>query len=375
MLLPGSGSAASRRPTAGPSGERERVGTQTWGTEGGAYRLNTAESAGSFGSTTTRTMVRLALRRLHAGAAGVGAHRGLAGRIALRLQPHERALRGRGVPEPARPPRSVRCVVLRRAHGRVDAAQRGVDALHLTGGHRLRRARLVEHRRDARSVAFHRRQHPGRPARPCPLSARAGAAVTTATSMAKPILLIGPRRSAMPPRRASFNPTCYMGRGMSTTTGRYGDYGGRFVSETLVPALDELEARVRRRSCAAAAFQASWRELLAQLRRPPDAAHRARRASRARSIRAARPSRRCGSNARTSVTRARTRSTTPSVSACSRRRWARRASSPRPARASTASRRRPRARCSGCRARSTWARSTSRGRRRTSAACACSARR
>ena len=30
------------------------------------------------------------------------------------------------------------------------------------------------------------------------------------------------------------------------TPGRYGAYGGRFVSETLIPALDELERRVER---------------------------------------------------------------------------------------------------------------------------------
>ena len=48
---------------------------------------------------------------------------------------------------------------------------------------------------------------------------------------------------------------------MSTTTGRYGDYGGRFVSETLVPALAELEAAFEQ-VVRGADFQARWRELL-----------------------------------------------------------------------------------------------------------------
>ena len=65
----------------------------------------------------------------------------------------------------------------------------------------------------------------------------------------------------MPPRRASFTATCYIGRRMSTTTGRYGDYGGRFVSETLVPALAELEAAFEQ-VVRGADFQARWRELL-----------------------------------------------------------------------------------------------------------------
>ena len=55
------------------------------------------------------------------------------------------------------------------------------------------------------------------------------------------------------------------------------------------------------------------------------------------------------------------------------RRWARRASSPKPAPASTASRRRRSPRASACPASSTWARPTSSGRRRTSSACGCSA--
>ena len=82
-----------------------------------------------------------------------------------------------------------------------------------------------------------------------------------------------------------------------------------------------------------------------------------------------------GSSARTSTTRARTRSTTRSARPCSPSAWARRASSPRRARASTASPAPPRARCSASSASSTWARRTSAARCPTSSAWACSARR
>ena len=43
------------------------------------------------------------------------------------------------------------------------------------------------------------------------------------------------------------------------TTDRFGAFGGRYVPETLIPALDELEARVRRAAQADAAFRARAR--------------------------------------------------------------------------------------------------------------------
>ncbi len=65
-----------------------------------------------------------------------------------------------------------------------------------------------------------------------------------------------------------------------TTAGRYGDYGGRYVSETLVPALEELEeafARVGKSE----AFQKEWRALLASYVGRPTALTRAARFARA----------------------------------------------------------------------------------------------
>ncbi len=65
-----------------------------------------------------------------------------------------------------------------------------------------------------------------------------------------------------------------------TAAGRYGDYGGRYVSETLVPALVELEDafdRVGR----SAAFQDEWRGLLASYVGRPTPLTRADRFARA----------------------------------------------------------------------------------------------
>ncbi len=57
------------------------------------------------------------------------------------------------------------------------------------------------------------------------------------------------------------------------TTGRFGAYGGRYVPETLVPALDELEAAWNARG---AAFQAELDELLARFAGRPTPITRAR---------------------------------------------------------------------------------------------------
>ena len=117
-----------------------------------------------------------------------------------------------------------------------------------------------------------------------------------------------------------------------TTT--FGDYGGRYVPETLIPALDELDApagrQARRRRVPRRAATASC-----DVRGPADAAD-ARRAVRARQAAST-------SSARTSSTRARTSSTTRSARRCSRGGSASSGSSPRRAPASTASR--PRRSC------------------------------
>jgi tryptophan synthase beta chain len=62
--------------------------------------------------------------------------------------------------------------------------------------------------------------------------------------------------------------------------GRYGDYGGRFVSETLVPALSELEEAFERVG-RSEAFVAEWRALLASYVGRPTPMTRAERFARA----------------------------------------------------------------------------------------------
>ena len=133
--------------------------------------------------------------------------------------------------------------------------------------------------------------------------------------------------------------------------GRFDGYGGAYVPETLVPALEELEAADRRglrRSRRSSPSSIGW---LARLRRPADAGHPRAAARRERT-----PARRSGSNARTCSTPARTSSTTRSARCCSPSAWASAGSSPRPARASTGSPPPRRARRSASNASSTWAR-------------------
>ena len=55
--------------------------------------------------------------------------------------------------------------------------------------------------------------------------------------------------------------------------GRFGEFGGRFVPETLVPALEELE-REFRAGVVVDAFRAEFAGLLSELRGPADAGHR-----------------------------------------------------------------------------------------------------
>src|SRR5262245_55059633 len=59
-------------------------------------------------------------------------------------------------------------------------------------------------------------------------------------------------------------------------TGYYGDFGGRFVAETLVPALEELE-RAFHTHVRSAEFQAEWRPLLADYVGRPTPIYRADR--------------------------------------------------------------------------------------------------
>ena len=112
--------------------------------------------------------------------------------------------------------------------------------------------------------------------------------------------------------------------------GRFGVYGGRYVPETLMAALLELEHEYEAAK-ADAAFQAELDSLLTRLRRP---AHAALLRQAADGTTAA--AQKSTSSAKTCSTPARTRSTTRSARDCWPSAWARSASSPRPARASTA---------------------------------------
>ena len=124
-----------------------------------------------------------------------------------------------------------------------------------------------------------------------------------------------------------------------TRPGRFGDYGGRYVPETLMAALEELEPHTRRRrriplpreldSCCATTPAAPRRSTSLQRLTERWAAQR--------SI----------SSAKTCCTPARTRSTTAWARGCSRGAWASTASSRKRAPASTASPPLPSARCFG----------------------------
>jgi len=68
--------------------------------------------------------------------------------------------------------------------------------------------------------------------------------------------------------------------GAAPVAGYFGPFGGRFVAETLVPALDEL-ARARETIVATEAFQAEWRGLLANYVGRPTPLGEAKRLARA----------------------------------------------------------------------------------------------
>ena len=78
---------------------------------------------------------------------------------------------------------------------------------------------------------------------------------------------------------------------IETRTDRFGVFGGRYVPETLIPALDELE-RAYDEARADPAFVAELEDMLANYVGRPSRADGALRASRSRSAR------RCGSSAK-----------------------------------------------------------------------------
>ncbi len=148
--------------------------------------------------------------------------------------------------------------------------------------------------------------------------------------------------------------------------GRFGPFGGRYVPETLIPALERLEQGVREHLHSKDFQEAFHHELKTWVGRPTPLTF------------AARLSELWGANIwlkREDLAHtARTRSTTRSGKPCSRSGSAPNASSRRPVPANTAWRVPPPAPGWVCPARSTWARSTWSARRQTSGACVCWAR-
>ena len=147
-----------------------------------------------------------------------------------------------------------------------------------------------------------------------------------------------------------------------TVRGQFGDYGGRYVPETVIPALEELEEAYASITNDAE-FQSELNDLLDHyVGRPTPIYHAARLSA---EISAAR---RFTLNAKTWRIPALTKSITLSVKRCLPSALDATASSPRPAPDSTASLRLPRAPCSASSASSTWARLTCIAKRSTSSA-------
>ena len=150
-------------------------------------------------------------------------------------------------------------------------------------------------------------------------------------------------------------------------TGHFGRYGGRFVPEALIAALDELDAAYRAAMADPRSTPSS--PAAARLRRPAQPAHRARtrfaahcrRRAGAAQARGPQPHRRAQDQQH------------PRPGAADPAHGQDRGSSPRPAPASTASPPPPPRPCSAWSASSTWARRTSAARRSTSSAWSCSA--
>jgi hypothetical protein len=111
--------------------------------------------------------------------------------------------------------------------------------------------------------------------------------------------------------------------------GRFGEFGGRFVAETLMPLILEVE-RAYEASKKDAAFQAEWRRLLTHYVGRPSPLWFAERLT-AHLRKGAAP----GKGAKVYFKRDELNHT-GAHKICWRRRWARRASSPRPAPASMA---------------------------------------
>ena len=157
---------------------------------------------------------------------------------------------------------------------------------------RARRALLLRRRRRSRRVvdlpwAGRRPDAPrARRARPTGrvmLAGGLGARRTCATAIARRAP-VGRRLGALdrarrPASRITTRVRAWV-EARAMTPHRSATYGGRYVPETLIPALDELEAGWRAALATTTASARELHELLHDLRRPPDAAHAAPSGSR-----------------------------------------------------------------------------------------------
>ena len=132
--------------------------------------------------------------------------------------------------------------------------------------------------------------------------------------------------------------------------GHFGPYGGRYVAETLMPALAESSRLTPKRGAICVSERTSF--LSDRLRRPRNAALFCRAVN--EKLGGAKIYLKREDLCHTGAHKI----NNASARHCWRGAWARSASSPKPARASTASRPRRCARASACSAKSTWARKT-----------------
>ncbi len=203
----------------------------------------------------------------------------------------------------------------RRLAGRGAPARRA-DARARWRGRGLRLARSRAMPGAIPAAATRARRRPRRPTTSLPRSRRSGRGPSTwRAGRAAPGIKDARSSRRSSPRFVKEPPRDHCPRSAPARPGRFGQFGGQYVAETLMPAIAELEAAWRA-ARADAAFWAEVDTLLADYVGRPSRLYHAQRLSSER--RRARST----SSARTSTTPARTRSTTASARRCSRGAWA-----------------------------------------------------
>ena len=226
-----------------------------------------------------------------------------------------------------------------------------------------RRAKLMRSKRQAAASTV-RRLRPARTGRRRPR--RRPRRYLTSGSTDDDARPYDPRDRRTSHRRARSTAAPWASMGEPTADGRFGEFGGRFVPETLMPACLELEAAFRE-AWADPAFRAELDDLLRDYAGRPSPltechrlSERARRAGAAQA-RGPQPHRLAQDQQRPGPGPAGPAHGQDAPGRRDRRRPARRGHAPRPPR------------CSAWSASSTWARSTWSARRSTCSACGCSA--